>query len=105
MEKKKYLITSGCSFTAHAVESNIAWPNHIKDWQVINCAEMASSNALISRNLIANIPHYLDKDPTVAVMWSNPNRFELFYNREANNYDKIYRDMKGQGGFQNQPRF
>ena len=36
----KYLITSGCSFTAHAVEPNIAWPNHITDWQVINCAEM-----------------------------------------------------------------
>ena len=76
----RYLITSGCSFTAHAVEPNIAWPNHIQDWQVINCAEMASGNSLVSRNLIATIPHYVDKNPTVAVMWSNPNRFELFYN-------------------------
>ena len=66
----KYLVTSGCSFTAHSVEPNIAWPNHITDWQVINCAEMASGNSLISRNLIATIPHYVDKNPTVAVMWS-----------------------------------
>ena len=29
MEKKKYIITSGCSFTAHCVEPNIAWPNHL----------------------------------------------------------------------------
>ena len=98
-----YLITSGCSFTAHCVEPNIAWPNHLADWQVINCAEMASGNSLISRNLIATIPHYLDKNPTVAVMWSNPNRFEIFYNTESNSYDKIYKDMNGNGGFQNQP--
>ena len=76
---KKYLITSGCSFTAHSVEPTIAWPYHMSDWQVINCAEMASGNALISRNLISTIPHYVDKKPTVAVMWSNPNRFELSF--------------------------
>jgi len=99
----RYLITSGCSFTAHLVEPNVAWPNHIKDWQVINCAEMSSGNGLISRNLIATMPHYIDKNPTVAVMWSNPNRFELFYNTESNNYDKIYNTMKDVGGFLNQP--
>ena len=99
----KYLITSGCSFTAHSVEPTIAWPYHMKDWQVINCAEMASGNSLISRNLIATIPHYIDENPTVAVMWSNPNRFELFYNTESNNYDKIYNTMKDIGGFLNQP--
>ena len=99
----KYLVTSGCSFTAHSVEPTIAWPYHMPNWQVVNCAEMASGNSLISRNLIATIPHYIDKKPTVAVMWSNPNRFELFYNTESNNYDKIYNTMKDAGGFLNQP--
>ena len=104
MEKKKYLIISGCSFTGHKVEPNIAWPNHLdNNYEIIDCSEMASGNALISRNLISNIPHYLDKDPTVIAMWSNPNRFELFYNKESNNYNKIYNDMNGNGGFQNQP--
>jgi hypothetical protein len=104
MEKKKYLIISGCSFTGHKVEPNIAWPNHLdSEYEIIDCSEMASGNALISRNLIANIPHYLDKDPTVVVMWSNPNRFELFYNQESSNYNKIYNDMTGNSGFQNQP--
>ena len=104
MEKKKYIITSGCSFTAHCVEPNIAWPNHLgKSYEVVNCSEMASGNALISRNVIATIPNYLDKQPTIIVMWTNPNRFELFFNQDSPNYQKIFDAMENNSGFQNQP--
>ena len=26
------LLAGGDSFTAHLMESNLAWPNHIKEW-------------------------------------------------------------------------
>ena len=53
---KKNIIVSGDSFTAHLVEPNIAWPQHLDPkHNIINCSEMASGNALISRNTIHKI--------------------------------------------------
>ena len=36
------LLAGGDSFTAHIVDPNVAWPNHIKDWnaKVYSVAEM-----------------------------------------------------------------
>ena len=42
---EQHSVTSCCSFTAHSLNPNIAWPT-VTDWQVINCAEMASGNSL-----------------------------------------------------------
>lgn len=69
------------------MKDNLAWPYHIDlpNVEVINCAEMASGNALISRNLVHKISETLKTtDPNnimVMVMWSNPNRFEHFINK------------------------
>ena len=45
------LLAGGDSFTAHLMESNVAWPNHIKKWiadtKVV--AEMASDNEVLPR--------------------------------------------------------
>ena len=75
---KKNIIVSGDSFTAHLVEPNIAWPQHLDpEHNVINCSEMASGNALISRNAIHKILTTKNVD-AVIIGWSDPNRFELF---------------------------
>ena len=78
-----FIITGGCSFTAQIVPEHRSWANYIKElpaYTVVNTAAMASGNALISRNLISALDKHKEQNPTVIVMWSNPNRFELFYN-------------------------
>jgi len=96
------LLAGGDSFTAHLMESNVAWPNHIKKWiadtKVV--AEMASDNELIARNLIKGIEKY--KPTHVAVGWSDPNRFSLYVNQEHPLYLEIYDKMKTHAGFTNQ---
>ena len=86
----KNIIVSGDSFTAHLVEPNIAWPQHLDSkYNIINCSEMASGNSLISRNTIHRILTTKDID-AVIIGWSDPNRFELFFNEEENlDYAKI----------------
>jgi len=100
---KKNIIVSGDSFTAHLVEPNIAWPQHLDpEHNVINCSEMASGNALISRNAIHKILTTKNVD-AVIIGWSDPNRFELFFNEEENlDYAKIKNHFKDRGGLTNQ---
>lgn len=104
------LITGGCSFTAHPKKENKAWPWHFRGvyskegiW-VENTAEMASGNSLIYRNLIAGIERLkkTNKTITVAVMWSNPNRFELLIDREKQEFKSMYNDFKESTTFTNQ---
>lgn len=77
-----FLITGGCSFTAHQEDQHLSWANQLAempDYCVINTAEMASGNALISRNILEALEQYKKDKPYVMIMWSSPNRFELFY--------------------------
>jgi len=107
---KELLITGGCSFTAHKAKEHLAWPWHFRGvyskkgiW-VENVAEMASGNSLIYRNLIAGIERLkkTNKTITVAVMWSNPNRFELLIDREMPEFKSMFDDFKNSTTFTNQ---
>ena len=96
------LLAGGDSFTAHLMESNLAWPNHIKEWiaETHSVAEMASDNELIARNVIAGLQKF--EATHVAVGWSDPNRFSLYVNTEHPLYMDIYNKMKDHAGFTNQ---
>ena len=96
------LLAGGDSFTAHLIEPNIAWPNHVKVWfaETTSVAEMASDNELIARKVIKGIA---DKEPShVAIGWSDPNRFSLYINQEHPLYNEIHEVMKNHPGFTNQ---
>ena len=96
------LVAGGDSFTAHLMESNLAWPNHIKKWiaETHTVAEMASDNELIARNIIAGLQKV--EATHVIVGWSDPNRFSLYVNTEHPLYMDIYNKMKDHAGFTNQ---
>ena len=79
------VLTGGDSFTAHIMEDNIAWPNHInkakdpwKECKVINVSEMASDNVLIARNVVKGLQKHQDDITHVIIGWSDPNRFSLY---------------------------
>lgn len=101
------IITGGCSFTAFGLEESKAWPYHIElpNMEVINYAEMASGNALISRNLLYGINEELKTTKPnkiiVIVMWSNPNRFELFLSKNNPNYLLFYEKLNREAHFTN----
>ena len=107
---EKLLITGGCSFSAHSAKKHLAWPWHFRGlyskdgYWVENTAEMAAGNGLIYRNLIAGIQRHKKtyKDIAVAVMWSNPNRFELLIDRETNGFNSMYKDFFDSSNFSNQ---
>lgn len=96
------VVAGGDSFTAHLMKSNIAWPNHIKEWvaETHIVAEMASDNELIARNIIAGLQKV--GATHVIVGWSDPNRFSLYVNQEHPLYMDIYNKMKDHAGFTNQ---
>lgn len=103
------VLTGGDSFTAHIMENNIAWPNHInkgrdpnKECKVINVSEMASDNVLIARNIVKGLQKHQDDISHVIVGWSDPNRFSLYVNQEHPLYMDIYEVMKNEAGFTNQ---
>lgn len=81
------ILAGGDSFTAHLTDSNLAWPYHV-DYNIINCAEMASGNELIARNVIAALSQHNDIH-TVIISWSDANRFEFFLNKETANWKKF----------------
>lgn len=95
------ILTGGCSFSAHLIEENLAWPYHLqqKGFDVFNSAEMASGNQIISDRICwALSQKAYDR---CVVMWSNPYRFELFLNKENENYDKIHEEMSNDSAYTN----
>ena len=95
------VLTGGDSFTAHIMEDNVAWPNHInkakdpwKECKVINVSEMASDNVLIARNVIKGLEKHQEDVTHVIIGWSDPNRFSLYVNQEHPLYMDIYEIMK-----------
>tara|TARA_Y100000356_G_scaffold57405_1_gene46495 strand:- start:4697 stop:5500 length:804 start_codon:yes stop_codon:yes gene_type:complete len=92
----RYIITSGCSFTAQAVPENLSWANtlHTIDgiW-VNNVAEMAAGNTLISHNLIWAIEKNKHLNPFVIVMWSNPNRVDLLLDEYLEGVGQGYQNI------------
>tara|TARA_B100001287_G_scaffold109688_1_gene92511 strand:+ start:471 stop:1184 length:714 start_codon:yes stop_codon:yes gene_type:complete len=80
----KYLVTSGCSFTAY----ERCWPYRLVEqlgkinYTLINDAEGSSGNAMIHRRIIYQVGKLLaqgiDKDDIlVGVMWSGANRHNI----------------------------
>ena len=80
----KYLVTSGCSFTAY----DRCWPYRLAEqlgninYTLINDAEGSSGNAFISRRIVYQIGKLLaqgidTEDILVGVMWSGANRSNI----------------------------
>lgn len=104
------IITGGCSFTAHQVRNKLSWANQLAErdgYDVINVAAMASGNGLISRNILEAIAQHKTENPKVCIMWSSPNRFELFYDsqhpiqKEMRDHPAFYKHtwLKTGGGY------
>lgn len=104
------IITGGCSFTAHEIEENLSWAYQLAElpgYEVVNTATMASGNGLISRNVLSALSEYKNVTPVVMIMWSSPNRFELFYDKnhpiqkEMQNHPAFYNNtwLKSGGGY------
>lgn len=99
------LITSGCSFSAMCESHNLAWPYHLSkslNLNLKNFAEIAAGNSLITRNLLNGIYNRETKKPIIVVMWSNPNRFEIYLTKQENRkFDEIYNEMENDTAFTN----
>jgi len=95
------ILTGGCSFTAHNMPENLAWPYHLESlgYKIFNSAEMASGNQIIADRICWEIEkQHFDQ---CIVMWSNPYRFELFLNRENPDYEKIHQHMVNHASYTN----
>jgi len=95
------ILTGGCSFTAHLNDANLAWPYHLeeKGYEILNTAEMASGNEIILQRIISQIQK--TKVDTVIVMWSNPFRVDLFFNKESKDFDAIDSAMQEHTAYSN----
>lgn len=83
----KTLITGGCSFS-ECISTHIdTWPRHLSrllpNYHHISTAIGSMGNGLISRRIIAEVSRHLEntKDILVGIMWSGPDRHEIFSNR------------------------
>lgn len=79
--KKKLLISSGCSFTIDSFN----WPSYLNkllNCKLINVAEAAQGNALISRKLIHAVEDSLklnnSEEIIVGIVWSTVDRSERY---------------------------
>ena len=88
MNKTKYLVTGGCSFTAY----NGCWPywlsKAIPHCKLFNTAIGSSDNSLIARKTIYMVHKLIQdkkdpKDIIVGIMWSNSNRKSWYSDRAA----------------------
>jgi len=91
------VLTGGCSFTAHSIESNLAWPFHMSH-DITNTAEMASGNMIILDRIISKLDNTFDY---CVVMWSSPYRVEFLLNNELSDYSNIIEKMKDTNAISN----
>jgi len=84
------ILTGGCSFTAHKIKENLAWPYYLNH-DVTNTAEMASGNMIILDRIMSKLDSNYDY---CIAMWSSPYRVEFLLNNELSNYDYIIDKMK-----------
>ena len=75
---KKYLITSGCSFT-----EGQSWPTHLAklmDRELINKAESGKGNYFISNQIYSTFTDtkYNSVNSKVVVMWSGLDRYDFY---------------------------
>ena len=83
---KKLLITGGCSYTDENFKQYIdnavtLWPRIVAkelDVDLINLGKAGASNEYITNSVIDTVMDNQDKDITVMVLWSSPNRINLF---------------------------
>jgi hypothetical protein len=100
-KNKKILITGGCSFS-ECISSHIdTWPRHLSrylhNYDHQSTAIGSMGNGLISRRLIAkvieNLKNGIDpKDILVGVIWSGPDRHEIYNN---DNFDPFEKNIDG----------
>jgi hypothetical protein len=103
---KKILITGGCSFSDCSNEHTKTWPKHLAEilaaYKPVHTGQGSHGNGIISRKVIYEVQHYLQQgvnpeDILVGVMWSGPNRYDIFsdasppgYNDSANEETNLY---------------
>ena len=80
---KKYLITSGCSFTADSNKRGHSWPTHLAklmDRELINKAESGKGNYFISNQIYSTFTDtkYNSVNSKVVVMWSGLDRYDFY---------------------------
>ena len=112
---KKYLITSGCSFTDTHCKT-VTWPiplkNSLSDIILTDYGLSSSGNNMIARQAIYGTNKLLSqgvdtKDILVGVMWSGAGRHDFFYSGDAKelldyvsrfcgltDYEKNYRGLR-----------
>ena len=93
MEKEKYLITGGCSFSETMSDHIDTWPRHLArelpNYTHISTGMGSQGNDLISRKVIFETFNLLNKgvssnDILVGIMWSGWNRSSVYSHRHIN---------------------
>lgn len=100
VDKFKYLVTGGCSFTMSLPHLNrYGWAHHLStilDIQLYNSAVGSNCNEMIARQCIYQIEDLKTKVDTseilVGVMWSGINR-RVFYFESEKVYNDIIKDI------------
>lgn len=84
------LVTGGCSFSEPISPWITTWPKHLENNLTVTSAHHTglgcAGNGLISRSVIYKVTQLLKenngKDILVGIMWSGPNRHEVFIDKE-----------------------
>ena len=123
MHLKKYLVTSGCSFTDSSSGLAATWAVHLEDSTglILNNYGLSSSgNGLIYRQTMYGVDKLLSegvnpKEILVGVMWSGANRQEIFTTEDSKfllrkianycNLDIYGREPQGLKGLRNPYKF
>lgn len=107
VEKGKYLVVGGCSFTAHVAEDTLSWAyqleNELGQGSVINSAQMGSGNQIICDRLCYELskPERREETAAVVVMWSSPFRKEFLFTHEDPDWRNIYKEIGNGSAFTN----
>jgi len=100
---KKILITGGCSFSDPSPWNNEdTWPMHLErlmpEYDVYHTGAGSHGNAIISRRIIYTVNKCIEqgidtKDILVGVMWSGPNRWDIWSDKNPPGYIPLTKEM------------
>jgi len=99
-EKDNYIITGGCSFTAHTDKKTLSWARQLESElgrdSVIHAAQMGSGNQIICDRLCYELskPERRKNAAGVVVMWSSPFRKEFLFTHEDPDWRDIYNGLR-----------
>lgn len=106
------LITGGCSFSEVRNNPTETWPVHLanilKDYDSVHTGMSSQGNGIISRKVIYEVQKAIQnglepRNILVGIMWSSPNRFDIFSDSTPPGYTD--KDNKELGIYENPTRF